>query len=442
MYRRIIRRICSWHNHFLMILTIFFSFHRRIGGQFIGWTQVHACRQTDGQLTLRCATGQRIMIFGANYGNASGYNCSTHFTPESNQLPSGTLLTPRDYLSSLSDAANSLLKRPRCNHDVSGLVKDMCSGREVCLIEMEESIFRSPCDGNEVLEVKFACIPGSQVISVCNRNLTAPDGHILSPGYPEYYPGPSDCSWRISTEVGKNILIMLNDLSLRPQSAKDNACQDYLIIYENDRQLVKTCHSYPFNLQVASNFAKISLISTSKGWTSKGVWIFYKAIGCSNPQLPDSVEQLSRNYTNIVLRCQDGYFFRDLLYPFDELVLNCLDGNRWDRSVPDCSNDSEWRKDALARLHARRADMPIPLLNGITLKEVVIPATVVGVLLLILIAALGILLSVRRYRRRGIVYHEQEIEHLHVPVSRKAPRAQIDSASDLAGTYPLTEIRD
>ncbi|XP_055352669.1 uncharacterized protein LOC129598672 isoform X3 [Paramacrobiotus metropolitanus] len=368
MYRRIIRRICSWHNHFLMILTIFFSFHRRIGGQFIGWTQVHACRQTDGQLTLRCATGQRIMIFGANYGNASGYNCSTHFTPESNQLPSGTLLTPRDYLSSLSDAANSLLKRPRCNHDVSGLVKDMCSGREVCLIEMEESIFRSPCDGNEVLEVKFACIPvlGSQVISVCNRNLTAPDGHILSPGYPEYYPGPSDCSWRISTE----------------------------------------------------------------------------AIGCSNPQLPDSVEQLSRNYTNIVLRCQDGYFFRDLLYPFDELVLNCLDGNRWDRSVPDCSNDSEWRKDALARLHARRADMPIPLLNGITLKEVVIPATVVGVLLLILIAALGILLSVRRYRRRGIVYHEQEIEHLHVPVSRKAPRAQIDSASDLAGTYPLTEIRD
>ena len=77
--------------------------------------------------------------------------------------------------------------------------------------------------------------------------------------------------------VGKNILIMLNDLALRPQSAKDNVCQDYLIIYENDnRQLVKTCHSYPFNLQVASNTARISLVSNSLGWTSKGVWLFYK----------------------------------------------------------------------------------------------------------------------------------------------------------------------
>ena len=53
---------------------------------------------------------------------------------------------------------------------------------------------------NHKLTKVLLVLPGTQVVSVCNRNLTSPEGHILSPGYPEYYPGPADCSWRISTE--------------------------------------------------------------------------------------------------------------------------------------------------------------------------------------------------------------------------------------------------
>lgn len=34
---------------------------------------------------------------------------------------------------------------------------------------MEENVFRSPCDGNESLEVKFACIPGKNGKSSYNN---------------------------------------------------------------------------------------------------------------------------------------------------------------------------------------------------------------------------------------------------------------------------------
>ncbi|OWA53904.1 hypothetical protein BV898_18323 [Hypsibius exemplaris] len=429
------------------------------------WTEVQACREIEGQLTLRCPTNQRIMIFSANYGNSSGYNCSGH-SPLVNKRSSQLLLTqtiiPPITSSGVATTAAAVIMTNdlpalsttappvRCDHDMTSFVKDLCSGRDVCLIEIDNGSFRTPCDGNESLNVRFACIPANQVISICNRNLTSPDGHILSPGYPEYYPGPSDCSWRISAEVGKNILIMLNDLSLRPQSAKDNVCQDYLTIYENDnRQLIKTCHSYPFNLQVASNTARISLVSNSIGWTSKGVWLFYKAVGCSNPILPELVKLSRRNYTTAMLKCQEGFFFHDVRHPFEELALRCVDGLEWDRTVPNCINDSEWRRNALAERELfRRQNEPIEMMNNATLQEIVIPSTIIGALLLVLIAALGIVLTLRRHRRRGVIYHNHEIEHLHIV--RKAPRAQLDSATDLelarggGMSYPLTltEIRD
>jgi len=90
---------------------------------------------------------------------------------------------------------------------------------------------------------------------------------------------------------------------------------------------------------------------------------------------------------------------------------------------------------------ARRMEaIPRDTLSGASLEQIVIPSTVVGALLLILIAALGIVLTLRRHRRRGVIYHNHEIEHLHIV--RKAPRAQLESAGDLDRGYPLTEIRD
>ncbi|GAV02691.1 hypothetical protein RvY_13225-2 [Ramazzottius varieornatus] len=239
---------------------------------------------------------------------------------------------------------------------------------------------------------------------------------------------------------------MLNDLSLRPKSAKDSTCLDYVVIYEEDRQVIKTCHSYPFNLQVASNTARIALISTSHGWSSKGLWIFYRAVGCSRPQLPELVHLSSHNYTSAVLTCQEGTVFRAFDEPLAEMTLSCLDGKEWHRSVPACVNTTEWRKGALDDgLVQSRANIPIDMLNGANLTQIVIPSAVVGALLLILIAALGIVLTLRRHRRRGI-YHTHEIEHLHVKegpyIVRKAPRAQLDSATDLeGGGYPLTDLR-
>ena len=101
------------------------------------WTEVYACRNVEGQLTLRCPTNQRIMIFSANYGNSSGYNCSAHnLTPakrsgvmdDDNFIDSPSTIAasvPTMASSSPLSLGTSVAPPFRCDHDMTSFVKDL-----------------------------------------------------------------------------------------------------------------------------------------------------------------------------------------------------------------------------------------------------------------------------------------------------------------------------
>ncbi|XP_055298698.1 uncharacterized protein LOC129566635 isoform X2 [Sitodiplosis mosellana] len=101
-------------------------------------------------------------------------------------------------------------------------------------------------------------------------------GFIASPGYPKYYVGNSNCSWRITVTSGQRIRLVLLDVNLR----YDPVCKDYLQIVdvENRIMLYKNCTEIvkPLEILSESNELQIAIRTTSAlAYPKRGILIYY-----------------------------------------------------------------------------------------------------------------------------------------------------------------------
>jgi len=55
----------------------------------------------------------------------------------------------------------------------------------------------------------------------CKYEITATQGQIFSPNYPDYYPPKKDCVWHFTTTPGHRIRLTFNDFEMEPHQVSD-----------------------------------------------------------------------------------------------------------------------------------------------------------------------------------------------------------------------------
>ncbi|XP_066292261.1 chymotrypsinogen A-like isoform X1 [Branchiostoma lanceolatum] len=134
----------------------------------------------------------------------------------------------------------------------------------------------------------------------CGGERSSEVGTILSPNYPQHYPGRKLCVWRITTGIGRKIKITFNQFHLM-------GCKDYVSVYEakGDSALLlgdgKLCNSRkPFNIQSKTNEVFVVFKSNKKG-SAQGFNATYSASGCGVPVIgPNPWSRLAAGFGRIV----------------------------------------------------------------------------------------------------------------------------------------------
>ncbi|XP_031624610.1 uncharacterized protein LOC116341594 isoform X2 [Contarinia nasturtii] len=101
-------------------------------------------------------------------------------------------------------------------------------------------------------------------------------GFIQSPGYPMFYIGNSNCSWRITVPSGQRIRLILLDVDLR----YDPVCKDYLQIVDVDNKMLlyRNCTEVvkPMEILSESSEVQIAIRTTSTlAYPKRGILIYY-----------------------------------------------------------------------------------------------------------------------------------------------------------------------
>lgn len=65
----------------------------------------------------------------------------------------------------------------------------------------------------------------------CKYDITAPSGTILSPNYPDYYPGRKECVWHFTTTPGHRIKLTFNVFEMEPHQ---ECAYDHIVLYDGD----------------------------------------------------------------------------------------------------------------------------------------------------------------------------------------------------------------
>ncbi|XP_058060742.1 tolloid-like protein 1 [Anopheles bellator] len=67
--------------------------------------------------------------------------------------------------------------------------------------------------------------------SGCKHEIFAPQGQILSPNYPDYYPPKKDCIWHFTTTPGHRIRLVFNVFDIEPHQ---ECAYDHIVIYDGN----------------------------------------------------------------------------------------------------------------------------------------------------------------------------------------------------------------
>lgn len=65
----------------------------------------------------------------------------------------------------------------------------------------------------------------------CKYEITAPNGQIKSPNFPDYYPSRKDCVWHFTTTPGHRIKLVFNKFEMEPHQ---ECSYDHIVIYDGD----------------------------------------------------------------------------------------------------------------------------------------------------------------------------------------------------------------
>ncbi|XP_064628281.1 CUB and sushi domain-containing protein 1-like [Lineus longissimus] len=136
--------------------------------------------------------------------------------------------------------------------------------------------------------------------SFCNKTLTASNGTIESPSYPNAFPKDTTCEWKIQVKKGQNIKVTVVDLSafckdnflLIDSAAKgstDGRYHRYVLCSNGGDYVSESYYTWDNEVSVLfkSNFLKDSGYFRIK----------YEAIGCSMEQFPTNRYKIIEHYS-------------------------------------------------------------------------------------------------------------------------------------------------
>lgn len=88
----------------------------------------------------------------------------------------------------------------------------------------------------------------------CKYEVTAPQGQIFSPNYPDYYPAKKDCVWHFTTTPGHRIKLQFTSFEIEPHQ---ECAYDHIAIYDGNpdsHTLGRFCGSkLPHTISASSN---------------------------------------------------------------------------------------------------------------------------------------------------------------------------------------------
>ncbi|XP_073776667.1 CUB and sushi domain-containing protein 1 [Danio rerio] len=125
----------------------------------------------------------------------------------------------------------------------------------------------------------------------CGYNVTAPNGTIFSPGYPNEYPDSQDCTWLISVPHGHGVYINFTLLQTEPVT-------DYIAVWDGPEQSYPQLGIFSGNTALESAYSTFNqvLIKFHSDFSTSGFFVLnfhaYRLKKCPPPPVVEQAEIL------------------------------------------------------------------------------------------------------------------------------------------------------
>ncbi|XP_034269262.1 CUB and sushi domain-containing protein 2 isoform X2 [Pantherophis guttatus] len=165
--------------------------------------------------------------------------------------------------------------------------------------------------------ISFECLPGYQLIGQpvltcqhgtnrnwdhplprcevpCGGNMTAPNGTIYSPGFPNQYPNSQDCTWLFVVSSGYGIYLNFTLLQTEPYN-------DFITVWDGSQETapqlgVFTGHSVKKAIQSSSNHALMKFHSDAANGGLFAIHFYaYQLSKCQPPTMVPNAEIITEN---------------------------------------------------------------------------------------------------------------------------------------------------
>ncbi|OWF45883.1 uncharacterized protein LOC110456421 [Mizuhopecten yessoensis] len=153
-----------------------------------------------------------------------------------------------------------------------------CVGRESCSINLPSGgvgrVISSCNKPSNYFHVEYECIPVSDTKNICDSPvITAQQGYIITPGYPNNYGSNINCTARIQVESYQHLQLYILDLDLEMASS---TCSDFMLAQDTIQSL--TLCGKRGNEPSPVSWKNLTLrLSTNSRNNYKGFWLYYEA---------------------------------------------------------------------------------------------------------------------------------------------------------------------
>ncbi|KAG4073530.1 hypothetical protein HA402_000754 [Bradysia odoriphaga] len=236
-------------------------------------------------------------------------------------------------------------------------------------------------------------------------------GFLATTGYPKFYIGESNCSWRISAPIGQRVRITILDINLR----YDFMCKDFIQIFDLEigRTLFNSCSEYARPIQVLSdsNHIMISVNTTSKvAYPKRGVLLHYTALGCLTPSAPLHGRLVHKSENSAKYICDPTFVFPDTAVSSRELI--CTSSHTWDKVLPNCIEKSSVHKSGIitvSQFNHKKHKVTMAEKDDL-MNNIIIPSSVIAILFIV--NALVFLAIMRCRQRKRSLEFDHELAQL------------------------------
>ncbi|XP_071112777.1 uncharacterized protein [Haliotis cracherodii] len=165
-----------------------------------------------------------------------------------------------------------------------------CVGRESCSINLPTGTYGSLIQScgrySNYFQVEYECVPATVTNDICSLpQLTAQNGYISTPRYPNNYHEAQNCKTSIEVAPTQQIRLHIIDMDLEPKGKTD--CADWMYFNDKFHSITLCGRRANDTYKTYSNFLEIELQAGSDS-KSKGFWLYYEAF----PPLPTTTTKV------------------------------------------------------------------------------------------------------------------------------------------------------